>query len=254
MKTVDFSLHGKTAVVTGASRGIGKAVALTLAEYGARVILASRKMEGLEAVARQIADDGGEALPIPCHMGKLEDIERLFLAVEERCGRLDILVNNAGANPYFGPIMDAEESAWDKTNDVNLKGPFFASRLAAKLMMQSGGGSIVNVASINGLHPAPLQGIYSITKAALIMMTKAFALELAPSGIRVNAVIPGLVETRFSGAMFQNKDIYNYIIDRVPMKRHGQPEEIAGAVLYLLSGAASFATGACIVCDGGMTM
>ncbi len=251
MGRVNFSLDGKIALITGASRGIGEAIASTLAEYGAHVILTSRKQESLDKVAGKIKDSGGRATPIACHVGKLDQIESLFNEIRERFGRLDILINNAATNPYFGDMLGADEGIWDKTNEVNLKGPFFMIQHAAKLMIETGGGSIVNVASINGIRPAPLQGIYSITKAGLIMLTKAYALELADKNIRVNALLPGLTETKFAAALFQNKDIYNIALSRIPMKRHAEPLEMAGAVLYLVSDAASYTTGTCIICDGG---
>ena len=251
MGRVNFSLDGKIALITGASRGIGEAIASTLAEYGAHVILTSRKQESLDKVAGKIKNSGGRAIPIACHVGKLDQIESLFNEIRERFGRLDILINNAATNPYFGDMLGADEGIWDKTNEVNLKGPFFMIQHAAKLMIETGGGSIVNVASINGIRPAPLQGIYSITKAGLIMLTKAYALELADKNIRVNALLPGLTETKFAAALFQNKDIYNIALSRIPMKRHAEPLEMAGAVLYLVSDAASYTTGTCIICDGG---
>jgi NAD(P)-dependent dehydrogenase (short-subunit alcohol dehydrogenase family) len=252
MKTVDFSLEGKIALVTGASRGIGEAIATTLAEYGAHVILASRKLEALENVAEKIGEAGGKATPIACHMGKMEQIENLFKEIKEKFDGLDILVNNAATNPYFGDMLNADEGIWDKTNEVNMKGPFFMIQNAAKLMIAGGGGAIVNVASVNGISPAPFQGIYSITKAGLISMTKAFALELANSNIRVNALLPGLTETKFADALFSNKDIYDYAVSKIPMGRHAKPIEMAGAVLYLVSDASSFTTGTCTICDGGM--
>lgn len=177
---VNFSLEGKIALISGASRGIGEAIALTLAEYGARCILASRKREGLQAVVGKIETAGGHAEAFACNTGYLDQIHGLFEGVLQKYGRLDILVNNAATNPYFGEMMGADEGAWDKTNDVNLKGPFFMIQAAVPLMENSGGGSIVNVASINGMRPAPMQGIYSITKAGLICMTRAYAIELAP--------------------------------------------------------------------------
>lgn len=248
---VDFSLKGKIALITGASRGIGAAVAMTLAEQGAHCILVSRKTEGLEAVAARIVENGGKADVQACNTGDIEQIKALFAWVEKTFDRLDILVNNAATNPYFGDLLSAEEWAWDKTNAVNLKGPFFMTQHAARLMARAGGGSVVNVASINGVRPAPFQGIYSITKAALISMTKAFALELAGANIRVNALLPGLTETKFSDALIKNKEIYDYALNMIPMRRHAQPEEMAGAVLYLASDASSFTTGTCIACDGG---
>ncbi len=249
---VDFSLKDKTALITGASRGIGEAIAMTLSEYGARCILVSRKIQGLEQVKEKIEQTGGRAEVLACHTGDLTQISHLFAEVEKNYGRLDILVNNAATSPYFGEMVKADEKAWDKTNDVNLKGPFFMIQHAARLMEKSGGGAIVNVASINGVRPIPVQGIYSITKAGLISMTKAFAKELAIKNIRVNALLPGLTETHFSEALIKNEQIYKFAVQQIPMGRHAQPGEMAGAVLYLVSDAASFTTGTCIICDGGM--
>ena len=249
---VDFSLNDKIALVTGASRGIGEAIAIALAAYGARCILVSRKIQGLELVKKKIDQTDGQADVFACHTGNLDQINDLFAKVEDRYGRLDILVNNAATSPYFGDMVKADEKSWDKTNEVNLKGPFFMIQHAARLMEKAGGGAIVNVASINGVRPVPLQGIYSITKAGLIAMTKAFAKELAVKNIRVNALLPGLTETHFSEALIKNEQIYNFAIQHIPMGRHAQPEEMAGAVLYLVSAAASFTTGICLTCDGGM--
>lgn len=246
-----FSLIGKIALITGASRGIGEEIAMTLSENGAHCILVSRKIEGLEAVVKNIEKAGGSAEAIACNMGELAQIQALMDQVKEKHGRLDILVNNAAANPYFGEMINAEEWAWDKTNDVNLKGPFFMSQLGARLMKETGG-AIVNVSSINGIRPAQMQGIYSITKAALIAMTKAFAKELAPYGIRVNALLPGLTETKFSSAITENKEVEKAVVSMIPLKRMASASEMSGAVLYLVSDAASFTTGSMIVCDGGM--
>ena len=248
---VSFSLENKVALVTGASRGIGEAIALTLSDYGAACILVSRKIESLEAVKQKIIDNGGRAEAVACHTGQMDQIQALFEKIRADYGKLDILINNAATNPYFGELLEAPEWAMDKTFEVNLKGPFFMSQYAAKLMTENGGGSIVNVASINGVKPAPFQGIYSITKAGMISMTKAFAKELATRNIRVNALLPGLTETKFSEAIIGNKDIYNYALGQIPMNRHATPDEMAGAVLYLVSDAASFTTGATIACDGG---
>jgi len=247
----DFSLNDRIALISGASRGIGESIAKTLAAHGAHCILVSRKMDGLKTVADAITAAGGKADAIACNMGRLDQIAELFTEISTRYGRLDILVNNAATNPFFGEMIQATEAAWDKTLDVNLKGPFFMIQKAAELMTRSGGGSIVNVASINGISPAPYQGIYSVTKAALISMTKAYALELAPRNIRVNALLPGLTETKFAGALFDNKEIYDMAISRIPMRRHAVPDEMAGAVLYLVSDMASFTTGTTVVCDGG---
>jgi len=194
MEKVDFSLNGKIALVTGASRGIGEAIAITLSDYGAHCLLASRKAEGLQKVAEKIIARGGKADALPCHVGDLKQIDALFEQIRSRYGKLHILVNNAVTNPHFGEMVDADEGVWDKTFSVNLKGPFFMIQHAAKLMMESGGGAIVNTSSINGIKPAPFQGIYSITKAGIICMTQAFAKELATKNIRVNALLPGLVK------------------------------------------------------------
>jgi NAD(P)-dependent dehydrogenase (short-subunit alcohol dehydrogenase family) len=247
-----FSLEGRTALVTGASRGIGEAIARTLAAHGASVILASRKLEGLKRVEESIVKAGGAAESLVCHTGDMEQIRRLFAQIESRRERLDILVNNAGTNPYFGDVLNADEKAWDKTCDVNLKGCFFMSQHAARLMQKSGGGAIVNVSSVNGVRPAPFQGIYSITKAGIIAMTQSFAKELAPCRIRVNAILPGYTDTKFTSALTENPDIRKLILGMIPLGRIARPEEMAGAVLYLVSDAASYTTGICLTVDGGM--
>lgn len=248
---VSFRLDNKVAVVTGASRGIGRAIAQTLSEQGAEVVLVSRKMEELSEAADRIRASGGKAEPMVCHMGDLGAIRDLCRGIEERYGRLDILVNNAAANPYFGEMEGIQESAWDKTWDVNVKGPFFLIQGAIAMMKAAGGGAIVNVSSVNGVRPGPFQGVYSITKGAIITMTQAYAKELARHKIRVNALLPGLTDTRFASALIKNEAIHNTVVAQVPLGRHAEPSEMAGAVLYLVSDASSYTTGACIACDGG---
>ena len=248
---VSLRLDGKIALVTGASRGIGRSIAQTLAEYGAEVILVSRKMESLTQVAEEIIGKGGKATALTCHMGDMDDIGKLFENIEKTYGRLNILVNNAATNPYFGEMTGVDTSIWDKTFDVNLKGPFFMIQKAIPLMKAAGGGAIVNVSSVNGIRPAQFQGVYSITKAAIISMTKAYAKELAAHNIRVNALLPGLTDTKFASALMKQDEIYKYVVAQIPMNRHANPEEMCGAVLYLVSDAASFTTGTHIVCDGG---
>ena len=248
---INFDLDNKIAIVTGASRGIGQSIAKGLAAHGATVFCTSRKIEDLNKVKDEIESEGGKAHAIACHIGKLDDIQNLFKAVEERYGRLDILVNNAATNPYFGDVLHATADAWDKTIDVNFKGYFFMSQFAANLMIKNKGGSIVNVASINGIRPAPFQGIYSMTKAGVIAMTKSFAKELAPFNVRVNAILPGLTDTKFSSVMTQNEEILKLILPTIPMKRVANHDEMVGAVVYLVSDAASYTTGATIVIDGG---
>lgn len=254
MTTQLFDLSGKIAMVTGASRGIGESIAKLLAEQGAHVIVSSRKVDDCQVVADAIRDAGGSAEALACHVGDMEHIQQAFAEIRAKHGRLDILVNNAAANPYFGHILDTDIGAFNKTVDVNIRGYFFMSIEAGKLMREHGGGSIVNTASINGLQPGFMQGIYSITKAAVINMTKAFAKECAPHNIRCNALLPGLTKTKFAGALFNNEQMHKAAMQMIPMHRHAEPDEMAGTVLYLVSDAASYTTGECIVVDGGFTI
>ena len=249
---VSFDLKDRIALVTGASRGIGRAVAETLAEHGAQLIMVSRKEKNLETVAAGIRGQGGKATCLACNMGSLADIDRLFEKIGQDFGRLDILVNNAATNPYFGEMATIDEGALEKTLEVNLKGPFFMTQKAIPLMQVAGQGAVVNVSSVNGIRPAAFQGVYSITKGALITMTQAFAKELAPHHIRVNALLPGFTDTKFSSVLMQNKEIYDMVVAQIPLRRHADPAEMVGAVLYLVSDAASYTTGACITCDGGL--
>ena len=249
--TSDITLADRTIIVTGASRGIGEAIARACSRAGANVVLASRKQEGVDAAAAAITADGGSALAVACHMGHSEEVTALFATAAEAFGPVHGLVNNAATNPYFGPMLAIEEPAFDKTIEVNLKGPLVASR--AFVEQASPGTSIVNIASVAGMRAAPLQGVYGMTKAALLSMTQTLAHELGPLGIRVNTIAPGLVETRFAGALIQNADLLKHVVDRTPLGRHGQPDEIAGAAVYLLSEAAAFMTGQTIVLDGGIT-
>ncbi len=250
MPDQNFSLTGKIALVTGASRGIGEASARLLAQHGAHVILASRKIADCETVAASIREEGGSAEALACHIGEMDQIEAIFKTIGERHGRLDILVNNAATNPYYGPIQDTGLSAFQKTVDVNIRGYFFMTSHAVKLMQAHGGGAVVNVASVNGVVPGMLQGIYSITKAAVISMTKAFARECAPLGIRVNALLPGLTATKFAGALLEDRNRAQWEA-HIPMARAADPSEMAGAVLYLVSPASSYATGVALNVDGG---
>lgn len=254
MATKLFDLTDKIALVTGASRGIGESIAKLLAEQGAHVIVSSRKVEDCQRVADDIKQAGGSAEALACHVGDLDQIGETFAYLRNQHGRLDILVNNAAANPYFGHILDTDIGAYNKTVDVNIRGYFFMSVEAGKLMREQGGGNIVNTASINGLQPGMMQGIYSITKAAVINMTKAFAKECAPHNIRVNALLPGLTKTKFAGALFTNDQMYKAAMQMIPMHRHAEPDEMAGTVLYLVSDASSYTTGECIVVDGGFTV
>lgn len=246
-----FDLTGRVALVTGASRGIGSAIANVLAEQGAKVALSSRKQADLDVEAERInARFPGSAVAIAAHAGKPEDLSVLVKEVMERFARIDILVNNAATNPYMGPVLDAEIGAWDKTFEVNLRGVFVLTKLVYEASMEKRGGAIVNVASVGGLRPAPGLGVYNITKAGVIMLTRQLARELGGK-VRVNAVAPGVIKTRFAEALWGNEAILKRVVSTNPMGRIGMPDEVAGAVAFLVSDAASYINGEVLVIDGG---
>jgi NAD(P)-dependent dehydrogenase (short-subunit alcohol dehydrogenase family) len=251
MEIPDFRLDERVAVVTGASRGIGRAIALGLARAGAHVVLTARKQPDLDAVAHEVTALGRRALPVAGHMGRRPDIDRLFDATLAEFRRVDILVNNAATNPVFGPLIDIPEDAWDKIMALNVKGYLFAAQRAARAMTAAGKGAIVNVSSTGGVRASPGLGAYSVSKAAVIMLTRVLARELAPMGVRVNAIAPALIETRFSEALWKTPEILERYLASTPMGRTGQPEEVAGAVVYFCSDAASYVTGQTLILDGG---
>ncbi|HYU62808.1 MAG TPA: glucose 1-dehydrogenase [Verrucomicrobiae bacterium] len=246
-----FDLSGRVALVTGASRGIGGAIAEILAEHGASVVLSSRKQADLDAEAERINSHYPErTVAIAAHAGRPEELERLVGDVMERFSRIDILVNNAATNPYMGPVMGAELAAWDKTFEVNLRGVFVLTRLVYAAWLEAHGGAIVNVASIGGLRPGIGLGIYNVTKAGIIMLTRQLAREMGGK-VRVNAVAPGVIKTRFAEALWGNEAILERILAQNPLGRIGMPEEVAAAVLFLVSDAASYVNGEVLVVDGG---
>lgn len=258
-----FRLDGKVAIVTGASRGIGEAIAFAFAEQGAKVVLASRKLDELRKVEERINSAFGSAFgasgpvarAIACHTGKPEEIRALISSTRETFGSIDILVNNAATNPYFGPLIATPESAFDKTFEVNVKGYFIAASEVIRHLQDRGApGSIISVASMVGLRAAPFQGAYGMTKAAVISMTQTLALEVGAQGIRVNAIAPGLVDTKFAAAIVQNDAMRQMVVARTPLGRHAQPSEIVGAAVFLASDAASYVNGHTLVVDGGMTI
>jgi NAD(P)-dependent dehydrogenase (short-subunit alcohol dehydrogenase family) len=247
-------LKDKVAIVSGASRGIGEAIALAFAAAGAKVVVSSRKLDGVQGVAAKIASAGGTALAVAAHVGQPEQCAALIGRTVEELGRVDVLVNCAGTNPYFGPIIGIDGGAYDKTFEVNLRGAVEASRAFANHVIErKGTGSIVSIASVAGLRAAPMQGVYGMTKAAMISMTQTLAFELGPSGIRVNAIAPGLIETRLAAAITSSPSLVERVNERTALGRVGQPEEIAGAALFLASDAASFVTGQTLAVDGGFS-
>jgi len=247
-----FSLEGKIALITGASRGIGRAIAQRFAQAGARVVVSSRKLESVQAIAGEIASAGGIALAVQAHVGQPEDVAALVERTVETFGRVDIAVNNAATNPHFGPLLTADESQWDKILDTNAKGCFRVCKAVAPHMEAQGGGKIINLASIAGLRPSPGMGVYGISKAAIVMLTRILAVELGPANIQVNAIAPGVIKTRFSQLLWQTPQIAEPILSHLPLARFGEPDDVAGLALYLASSAADYVTGAVLVVDGGL--
>jgi NAD(P)-dependent dehydrogenase (short-subunit alcohol dehydrogenase family) len=250
----EFSLEGKVAVVSGASRGIGRAIALRFAQAGAKVVVSSRKLEGVQAVADEIEASGGEALALRAHVGRMDDVAALVTQTVETFGRVDVMVNNAGTNPHFGPLLTADEGQMDKTLDVNLIGVFRGCKAVAPLMEEQGGGKIINIASVAGLRPGSGMGIYSISKAGVIMLTQVLAVELGPANIQVNAIAPGVIKTRFSQVLWQTPEFAEPTLRSLPAGRFGEPEDVAGLALYLASPASDYVTGAVFVVDGGQSV
>ena len=248
----DFA--GKIAIVTGASRGIGRAVAEALAASGASVVASSRRQESVDEVAAAITDAGGQCTAVAAHAGESGSAEALVERATEAFGGVDIVVNNAGTCPHYGPLLTSDDAVWEKTMDVNVKSALRLATASAPIMRANGGGSIVNVASIAGLIPQPNVGLYCMSKAALLMLTKVLAAELGGDNIRVNAIAPGFVRTRFSRSVWDDEVRSQDALRLIPQRRFGEPEEIASAVLYLASDRAGFTTGTTIVVDGGQMM
>lgn len=249
-----FQLNGKVALITGASKGIGEAAARMLARQGARVVINSRKAEELKPVAEAIAQAGEACDFIAGNVGDTAFCTELVAEVVKRAGGLDILVNNAATNPVYGPVVQTEGWAFDKIMSVNVKSPFELARLAYPHMKARGGGSIVNISSVAGDTPDPGLGIYSVSKAALNMLTKVLAKEWGVDGIRVNAVAPGLIKTKFSEALWQNEKMLNSFLRHMALPRMGTSEEMAALILFLASPASAYCTGTIFTADGGITI
>ncbi len=250
MGIVDLSLDGRVALITGGSRGIGRATALAFAEAGADVVVSSRKLPDLEKVAEEINSTGRRCVAIASHIAKIDESRKLVDKIMAEFGRIDILFNNAGTNPYHGPLMEAEEWAWDVTMNVNLKGHFFLSQFVARIMKEQGGGVIINTSSVAGLRAGSLN-IYGVTKAALKMLTECMAKEWGQYGIRVNAIAPGVIKTRLSEVLWKEPDAAQRAAQGAALLRLGEPEEVAALVTFLASDASNFITGETIVIDGG---
>ena len=250
----EFSLEGKVALITGASRGIGRAIALRFAQADARVVASSRKLENVQTVADEIIAAGGQALAVQAHVGRPDDVTALVNRTLEAYGQVDIAVNNAATNPHFGPLLTADEGQWDKILDTNAKGCVRVCRAVVPHMEAQGGGKIINLASVAGLRPSPGMGVYGISKAAIIMLTQVLALELGPANIQVNALAPGVIKTRFSQLLWQTPQISEPVLARLPLGRFGEPEDVSGLALYLASPASNYVTGAVFLVDGGMSV
>lgn len=251
---MQIDLNGRVAIVTGASRGIGKAIAAAYAAAGAKVVLASRKQEGLEEAAAEIRAAGGTALPLAAHVGDEQAVNALVEKTVEAFGRVDIAVSNAGTNPHFGPTLEATTALWDKIMEVNLRGAFLLCRAVAPVMQRQGGGSIVIMSSIAGMRPSENLGIYSVSKAGLCMLTKVLANELGPHKIRVNAIAPGTIRTRFSKVLVETEETAQRILSRTPLGYIGEPEDVVGAALFLAAPLSGYVTGAVITVDGGASV
>jgi len=251
--SVSISLQGKVALVTGGGRGIGKAIARHFAQAGANVVIASRKMPNLEATAKELSGLPGKVVPIECHVGRLEQLQNLVHQTEARLGSVDILVNNSATNIGNGPALDVTDEMLDKMIEINVKAALRLVRLTVPKMIERGGGSIINIASIAGLAPQPEGLLYSFTKAGLIMLTRGWAREFGSRGVRVNAIAPGLIQTDFSEYFWKDDERRRKIESRQPIARVGQPDEIGHLALYLASSESSYVTGQVFVVDGGAT-
>lgn len=251
-----ISLDSKVVLVTGGTRGIGLAIARASAAAGARVVVASRKQGGVDAAVAELQKAGADVIGVACHCGKPDEIDALFDKAADAFGGVDVLVNNAATNPYFGPMLGITDAAFDKTLEVNLKGYFWCIRTFVDRLRKrkAAGGAVVNVASVAGMRGALAQGVYGMSKAAVISMTQTLALELGSSGVRVNALAPGLIETQFASALTSNQQIADQVRKTAPLGRIGAPDDIAGAAVFLASDAASYITGHTLVIDGGLTV
>jgi len=248
-----FSLKEKTAIISGGSKGIGKAIAFKYAEAGANVVICSRKKDNLDSAIEEAQTAGFNIIGIECNTGEIKSINNVVNKTIEQFGRVDILVNNAAANPYYGPILNSQDSHWEKIWDINVKGYFNFIKACSASMEQHKYGKIINVASVAAKTPLDGLGVYNISKAAVVMLTKVLAKEMATSNIQVNTLAPGLIKTDFSRALWEDESVYNEIIKSIPQARMGEPKDLSGMALYLASDASDFITGSMFTVDGGLT-
>jgi len=252
--SANFDLTGKVAIVTGASKGIGEAMAREFGKAGAKVVISSRKQDQLDVLAEEYKKEGIEVLALAANTGNMEDLENLVKETIKTFGGVDVLVNNAATNPVFGPVKDCELSAFDKIMAVNVKGPFYLSQLVYPSMKERGGGSIINISSVEGLNPGYGLGAYSVSKAALIMQSKVMAKEWGLDNIRVNTICPGLIKTKFSQALWSNDKTMEMVMRKQPIKRIGETKDLTGLALFLASDAGSYTSGGVMTVDGGLTI
>jgi NAD(P)-dependent dehydrogenase (short-subunit alcohol dehydrogenase family) len=248
-----FDLTGRVAIVTGSTKGIGLAIATRMAEHGATVVISSRKPESCEAVAAGLRENGHKAVVIPCHIGRKEELQALVDRTVAECGGLDILVENAAVNPYLGPSAGMPDEAFDRVMGSNVRSNVWLANMAIPNMVKRGGGAVIIISSIGGLRGSPQLGAYAISKAADMQLARNIAVEWGPKNIRANAIAPGLVRTDFARALWENPALYRKRTRDTPLQRIGEPDEIAGAAVFLASSAGSFTTGQTIVIDGGTT-
>ncbi|MEL6559564.1 MAG: glucose 1-dehydrogenase [Bacteroidota bacterium] len=249
-----YTLKNKTAIVTGASKGIGLAIAQTYAQLGANVIISSRKQDAVDAVAKTLAEQGYSAKGIACHMGDGDQIQNLVKQTVEKFGGIDIVVNNAAVNPIFGGVEDSDDAAFDKIMAVNVKGPLQLCKASYPYLKENGGGSVINISSIEGITPGHGLGLYSVSKSALIQLTKVLAREWGKNHVRANVICPGLVKTKFSEALTSNDKILQMVMMKQALPTVAEPEDIAGLALFLASDSSKFCTGGSYIADGGYTI
>ena len=249
-----FDLHGKVAVITGSSRGIGRAIAEAMAAFGAKVVVSSRKREACEQVRAEIAKRGGDAVVIPCNIGDKQELARLVEETNKTCGKIDVLVCNAAVNPHFGPSQEIPDGAFEKILGSNVRSNHWLCQMVIPAMAELGGGTVIIVSSIGGLKGSDRLGTYGVSKAAEMQLARNLAVEWGPRKVRVNCIAPGLVRTDFARALWENQEVYERAVRSYPLRRIGEPQDIAGAAVFLASKAGSFITGQTIVVDGGVTI